>query len=149
MNYTSNLMAKTFSLKQQADELQEAVEAGEITAYYQPIFDVRTSEIIGVEALARWQHPRRNLLEPKAFLDVAEQLGLLDAIDDIVFRKALSIIERSKESGVSLPGISVNVSSQRLRDPALVSMLSALDLPLASFTSNYSNRFPSTAPMPR
>ncbi|MBB4121628.1 putative bifunctional diguanylate cyclase/phosphodiesterase [Martelella radicis] len=129
VNYTSNLMAKTFSLKRLADELQEAVENGEITAHYQPIFDVRTSTIVGVEALARWQHPRRGVLEPKAFLDVAEQLGLLHSIDDIVFQKALSILETSREAGMPLPGVSVNISSQRLRDPLLLDRLSSFNLP--------------------
>ncbi|MAM10464.1 MAG: hypothetical protein CML23_08375 [Rhizobiaceae bacterium] len=129
VNYTSNLMAKTFALKRLADELQEAVENGEITAHYQPIFDVRTSTIVGVEALARWQHPRRGVLEPKAFLDVAEQLGLLHAIDDTVFQKAVAVIERSKAAGVPLPGISVNISSQRLRDPLLLEQLASFNLP--------------------
>ncbi|TNB46990.1 EAL domain-containing protein [Martelella lutilitoris] len=129
VNYTSNLMAKTFSLKRLADELQEAVENGEIIAHYQPIFDVRTSAIIGVEALVRWQHPRRGVLEPKAFLDVAEQLGLLHAIDDTVFRKAVAVIDHAKAAGVPLPGISVNISSQRLRDPLLLDQLASFDLP--------------------
>ncbi|MET3599281.1 putative bifunctional diguanylate cyclase/phosphodiesterase [Martelella mangrovi] len=129
VNYTSNLMDKTFSHKRLVDEIQEAVEAGEITAHYQPIFDVETSTIAGVEALARWQHPRRGLQEPKIFLGVAEQLGLLHEIDDTVFRRALSTMERCAADGMPLSGISVNISAQRLRDPQLLDQLSALGLP--------------------
>ena len=64
---------KTLQVEQ---ELQRAIERGELRLHYQPQVDLDSGRMIGAEALLRWQHPERGLLEPGAFLDVAEESGL-------------------------------------------------------------------------
>ncbi|WP_180897631.1 putative bifunctional diguanylate cyclase/phosphodiesterase [Martelella soudanensis] len=133
VHYTHDLMAQTFELKRLEDDLQEGLERGEITAFYQPIFDSRTFEVVGVEALARWRHPQRGLMEPKMFIDVAEKLSLLHRIDEIVFAKTLDVLGRCEAEGIALPTLSVNVSAQRLQDPSLLQQLKAVKLPPGKF----------------
>ncbi|WP_052699930.1 bifunctional diguanylate cyclase/phosphodiesterase [Martelella endophytica] len=129
VHFTHELMAQTFSQKRLADELQEAVQGGQIEAYYQPIFDVTDMRVVGVETLARWRHPHRGLLEPRSFMGVAEQIGLIPDIDEVIFQKALEMLSRCDRENLSLPSISVNISAQRLQDPHLVDRLGKLELP--------------------
>jgi diguanylate cyclase (GGDEF)-like protein len=58
-------------------DLERAIEQGEIVSYYQPIVDLRNGRIIGAEALARWQHPERGLIQPNDFIPLAESSGLI------------------------------------------------------------------------
>ena len=69
-------------------ELHRAIERDEFQLDYQPIVDLRTGAIDGVEALLRWQHPTRGLLLPEDFLGVAEDAGLLVPVGDWVLREA-------------------------------------------------------------
>ncbi|MCP3937071.1 MAG: EAL domain-containing protein [Actinomycetia bacterium] len=70
--------------------LRKAIERDEFTIRYQPVIDLETNDIAGFEALLRWEHPERGLLEPSAFLDVASEAGLLDEIDRLTLRRACS-----------------------------------------------------------
>ncbi len=72
-----------------AGELRYAIEAGELIIHYQPQMDLTDDRIIGYEALVRWNHPRRGLLPPDEFIDVAEQTGLIGALTREVLRQAL------------------------------------------------------------
>jgi diguanylate cyclase (GGDEF)-like protein/PAS domain S-box-containing protein len=102
-------------------ELRAALEQDELTVHYQPEVDLRTGEITGAEALVRWQHPDRGLLEPAQFLFVAESSDLISEIDDVVMRAACFQAARWREE---LPDgekftVSVNISERRLADPGL------------------------------
>lgn len=91
----------------------------EFIPYFQPQFDVRTGEIVGAEALARWQHPTRGLLAPAAFLRIATEVGLVDQIDRLILKESLATVDRLKGLGIALPSLSVNVSEARLVDRQL------------------------------
>jgi diguanylate cyclase (GGDEF)-like protein/PAS domain S-box-containing protein len=69
-------------------DLRTAIEAEQIEVYYQPIVDLRHDEIVGCEALARWNHAERGFVSPADFIPVAEQSGLIDQLGDYVLRKA-------------------------------------------------------------
>ncbi|NDY41431.1 EAL domain-containing protein [Dissulfurirhabdus thermomarina] len=69
-------------------QLRRAVEAGELQVFYQPIVTLRTGRVSGFEALVRWRHPERGLLEPEAFLPAAERAGLMERLDLWVLREA-------------------------------------------------------------
>ncbi len=71
-------------------ELRTGLARGEVVPHYEPIVSLVTGAIVGVEALARWNHPRRGLLEPAAFLPVAEDTGLIVQIDELVLDRALA-----------------------------------------------------------
>lgn len=114
--------------KRVSDEILQGLEQDEFSPVYQLQFCARTLDIAGVETLARWKHPRRGILTPDAFLSVAEDLDVVDAIDNLILKKALFDFERWNEIGIALPQISVNVSSQRLFDPMLIQKLSGINI---------------------
>ena len=102
-------------------ELRRALSQNEITVHYQPEVDIRTGRITGAEALVRWQHPDRGLLEPAQFLFVAESTDLISDLDDFVMREACQQAASWREE---LPhgeefSVSVNISERRLADPGL------------------------------
>src|SRR5215208_6941366 len=68
-------------------DLRWAIERDELRIHYQPIVELETGRIAGIEALVRWQHPQRGLLLPAAFLDVAEESGLIVPLSWWVLRQ--------------------------------------------------------------
>ena len=119
-------------------ELERAITAGAFVLHYQPIVELRTGAIVGVEALVRWRHPRRGLVAPGEFIDVAEETGLIVPLGSWVLDCALADLARWRAE--SAPGdgrtMSVNVSAHQLRDPGfldtLVGALARWDVPAES-----------------
>ncbi len=102
-------------------ELRGAIERNEIAVHYQPEIDLRSGEITGAEALIRWRHPDRGLLEPAQFLFVAATSDLITELDDYVLRQACLQAARWREEmpdGQNFT-VSVNMSERRLADPGL------------------------------
>jgi diguanylate cyclase (GGDEF)-like protein len=124
--FNEELQSEIVRTKQTADEILGGLERHEFTAYYQPQFDARTLEIVGVEALSRWKHPRRGILAPDAYLKVAEELNVVALIDRIVLEHALENLERWSRSHLNIPRVSVNVSARRLEDKDLIEGLRKL-----------------------
>ncbi|QDG77123.1 EAL domain-containing protein [Labrenzia sp. PHM005] len=100
-----------------AEELLKAVERREFEAYFQPLMDARTFEVVGAEALVRWRHPEKGILAPVAFIEAAESLGIISDIDQFMFDEALRIRNKLKDAGSITPRISVNISADRLKSP--------------------------------
>jgi diguanylate cyclase (GGDEF)-like protein/PAS domain S-box-containing protein len=102
-------------------ELREALVGDEIVVHYQPEVDLITGAITGAEALVRWQHPERGLLEPAQFLFVAETSDLIADLDDLVLRQAChqAAIWRAEIPEGERFTVSVNISERRLADPDL------------------------------
>ncbi len=109
-----------------SDEILRALENDEFVPHYQFQFNARSLAIAGAEALARWKHPRQGLLTPDRFLSVAEELGVMPQIDALILEKALADFEKWRALGLSVPKISVNVSTRRLHDPQLRKKLGTL-----------------------
>ena len=99
-----------------ARELRRAVARSEFEPYFQPQFDARTHEVVGVETLARWHSPQLGILMPAEFLPVAEQLSLVEDIDNLIFAKALEQIDSLRPLGIEIPKLSVNVTVERIRN---------------------------------
>jgi diguanylate cyclase (GGDEF)-like protein len=97
-------------------ELRQALAHDELVLYYQPQVDLVTNAIVGVEALARWQHPQRGLLEPIEFVPAAEESGLIEPLTDWVLERALRDQQGWLASGVDWR-VSVNVSARNLSGP--------------------------------
>ncbi len=97
-------------------DLRHAVTGDEIEVYFQPICDLESGIIAGYEALARWRHPRLGLLAPQEFIDMAERIGLIGEIGELVLSGAarqLGIWQRVARQGSSF-FVSVNVSVTHL-----------------------------------
>jgi diguanylate cyclase (GGDEF)-like protein len=106
-------------------ELRHALERDELVLHYQPKIDVASGRPRGVEALLRWQHPRRGLLLPGEFLPAAEQSGLIEPLTAWVLRRALADHADWTSAGADWP-VSVNVSARNVESadfPALVRRL--------------------------
>lgn len=104
-------------------ELRHGLEHGEFRAYYQPLVNLTTRRITRVEALVRWQHPRRGLMSPLEFIPVAEESGLIIPLGRWVLEQSCREIRAWQEDTPGqLPlGLSVNLSMRQVHDPGLVS----------------------------
>ena len=99
--------------------LSAALEHGEIVLYYQPQVEITSGHVVGVEALARWQHPELGLLGPDTFIAAAEQTGLIGPFTEYVLDAALAQCARWRRDGLELT-VAVNLSVRNLLDPGLV-----------------------------
>lgn len=96
-------------------DLRAALERDEFVLEYQPIVDATTTEITGLEALLRWQHPVRGRLMPAEFLRVANDSGLIDRIGQWVIDAVCAQIADFTRKGVGIPHIAVNVSPRQFQ----------------------------------
>jgi len=105
--------------------LRLAIDRDEFDIYYQPMVELATDRIVGVEALLRWEHPDRGLLEPGAFLDVARESGLLDEIDAMTLAKAWKQLDQwvHQRAAAKEWHLAVNCSSQWFQDGRLRTLL--------------------------
>jgi diguanylate cyclase (GGDEF)-like protein len=97
-------------------DLRQAVETDQIVVWYQPLLDLGTGRVTGVEALVRWQHPDLGLLLPGAFLDMAEHTSLIKPLTQKVLDLAMGQIVQWRQMGVEV-SVAVNVSTRMLIDP--------------------------------
>jgi diguanylate cyclase (GGDEF)-like protein/PAS domain S-box-containing protein len=107
-------------------QLHRALDRGEFRVYYQPIVDLQTGCLAGVEALLRWQHPTRGLLHPAEFLSMTEESGLIVAVGAWVLDNACRQLVRWQQErrirgapGLSV-GVSVNLSPRQLVEPNII-----------------------------
>jgi len=105
--------------------IQQALHKQEFVLYYQPKVNMRTGQAVGAEALIRWQHPERGLLQPIDFLPVVEDHALAIDIGEWVIDTALGQIESWQAQGLHLP-VSINVGAQQLQQANFVLRLRAL-----------------------
>ncbi len=92
------------------DEISSALEKGEFLLYYQPIADIRSLKLSGVEALIRWFSPKRGFVSPATFIPLAESMNLMRNIDNFVLKSTQDFFHRLKNSNYSIPRISVNLT---------------------------------------
>ncbi|MNF76674.1 Cyclic di-GMP phosphodiesterase Gmr [compost metagenome] len=110
--YTEELTAHARQRVETASDLRRALEQDELRVFYQPVHDLKTCRLIGVEALVRWEHPQRGLVPPAQFIPVAERTGLIARIDAWVMRQACQQMCQWQQAGVVLSFVAVNVSSR-------------------------------------
>ncbi|WP_374328658.1 EAL domain-containing protein [Azonexus sp.] len=101
-------------------ELRQALANNELRVYYQPQVDLISGEIIGLEALVRWQHPERGLVSPAEFIPLAEESGLVVPLGDCVLRETCRQIKQWTDSGLASRQVAVNVSAVQLSRGRLV-----------------------------
>jgi diguanylate cyclase (GGDEF)-like protein/PAS domain S-box-containing protein len=106
--------------------LRRAVEHDELRLHYQPEIDLCSGEIVGFEALVRWQHPERGLVPPGDFVPLAEETGLIVPIGTWVLREACREAKRWRDSSGHPMGVSVNVSARQLAQPDFVDLVSCV-----------------------
>ncbi|MEI6329491.1 MAG: EAL domain-containing protein [Pseudanabaena sp. ELA645] len=110
------------------NELRRAIEREELRVYYQPIVNLRSRQIIGFEALVRWQHPEQGLIFPEEFIFLAEEAGLITAIDFWVLKEACYQLQAWQKQFpmVSNLTMSVNLSAKQFTKPDLTSQIESI-----------------------
>jgi diguanylate cyclase (GGDEF)-like protein len=102
-------------------ELRQALRCGQIRPYFQPVTDVVTGQVVGLEALARWEHPRRGLLMPGTFIPIAEDSSLIVSLGQQLLEQACAEVAQWQRENPTASGLrlSVNLSARQLAEPAL------------------------------
>jgi diguanylate cyclase (GGDEF)-like protein/PAS domain S-box-containing protein len=108
------------------NDLRHALERHEFVLHYQPIMNLQTAAIIGVEALIRWRHPQRGLVLPTQFVPIAEESGLIVAIGRWVLREACHQTRAWQDAGLPLTRIAINISAVELRHKDFVAGVRAV-----------------------
>ena len=98
------------------DDIMRGIEASEFIPYYQPQIDCRSGQVVGMEALARWRHPRKGILGPYEFLTVATDLNVIAEIDRMIFEKAIEECQNALGQFTNPPSLSFNVSAKRIHE---------------------------------
>lgn len=106
-------------------DLSEALARNEFELYYQPQLDLATSEAISVEALIRWNHPKRGLVPPIDFIPLAEESGRITEIGRWVIRAACQQLRKWQGTSLAKLGIAINLSGRELAEADLPDFLAA------------------------
>ncbi|MCF4097504.1 bifunctional diguanylate cyclase/phosphodiesterase [Maritalea mediterranea] len=126
--FTDELHTSILRTRELSEEILQGIEQSQFVPHYQPQFDAHSLSIIGVEALARWQHPERGVLSPVEFMDAADDLNVMDKLDEIILQRVLDDMAAWEAAGIHVPNASVNVSSSRLEHEDLIMSLSQFDI---------------------
>jgi len=121
--YTAAMNSKALHRLSLESSLRRAIEREEFVVYYQPKVDINTWQISGAEALVRWNHPEKGLISPGEFIPLAEETGLIAAIDEWVLRNSCSAL---KEWSVSSLTLSTNISARQFQDPGFFSLVMSI-----------------------
>ncbi len=100
-------------------ELREAIKEEALELYYQPKVNIATGQVIGVEALLRWNHPQRGFIQPDEFIPLAEQTGLIKPLTNWVVETSIAQCAEWKNKNIDLT-ISINISAHSLHDSELL-----------------------------
>lgn len=123
--YTDSLHVQAKERLELTEALRRALPDGELRLHFQPLVDLRTGAVVGMEALTRWQPAGEPLRDAAEFIDVAESSGLIVDVDRWALRTAVAQATVWQQAGVELPQLAVNVSARRLADPHLVADVAA------------------------
>lgn len=104
-------------------DIYQALQQNQFLLHYQPQVDARSGQIVGVEALIRWQHPERGMISPLDFIPVAEQSQQIQMIGLWVFRQACNDCKAWQALGLPPVKVAINLSFRQLQEPRLVSQI--------------------------
>jgi diguanylate cyclase (GGDEF)-like protein/PAS domain S-box-containing protein len=118
--YTSTMNERALERLRIESDLRNALERDEFVLYYQPQIDLRSNQIVGVEALIRWQHPEWGIVPPARFITLAEETGMIVPIGAWVIRTACMQAKAWQQRGLGNLRISVNLSARQFAQQDLV-----------------------------
>ncbi len=120
--YTPTMNARAFERIALENSLNRALERGEFRIYYQPQVDLHTGQIVGVEALVRWQHPDLGLISPMRFIPLAEETDFIIPLSEWILRTACGQIKAWQEAGFPPLRVTVNLSARHFMHKDLIKM---------------------------
>ena len=124
--YARHMQVDAQERMQMEADLRLAIEQRQFVLHYQPIVDADSGELLGAEALIRWQHPVKGMVSPLDFIPVAEDCGLIVPIGEWVLHSAAAQWKIWRNMGYAPLRLSVNVSSIQFREPALHTLIAHL-----------------------
>ena len=101
-------------------DLRDALNGQQLAMAYEPIIDLMTGAVWGLEALVRWEHPRLGAVSPVDFIPVAEQSTLIVPLGAWILRRVCGEIARLRAAGINVPPVSINISPRQLDQPDFV-----------------------------
>lgn len=131
--YDEKMHSAVHDRLQLVSEIRPAIALGQFIVQYQPVFNLASGELVGLEALVRWNHPERGTIPPLEFIPLAEECGAMPALGEWVLREACAQLKRWQTEHPQEPPlhVAVNVSSRQLQ-PELVKTVRAPSPTLAS-----------------
>ncbi len=124
--YSHDMAIQAVSRLEKEQMLREAFEEEQFTLYFQPQISLNTGRMIGVEALARWQHPEKGFIPPSEFIPLIEQLGLIVDFGNWVLKTACEQIAQWHKAGLPYLQVAVNISPSHFQDSALIDTVKVL-----------------------
>jgi diguanylate cyclase (GGDEF)-like protein/PAS domain S-box-containing protein len=125
-HYTPTMNARALERLHMENGLRKALAQNELVVYYQPLLDLRSGRIEGVEALVRWRHPELGLVGPSEFIPIAETTGLIVPIGPWVLRTACTQVRAWQGRGFPKLSVSVNLSARQFQQPHLADQIRAV-----------------------
>ncbi|MGD8933626.1 MAG: EAL domain-containing protein [Gammaproteobacteria bacterium] len=104
------------------NSMRKALDEDQFVVYYQPTIDIHKNEIVGVEALLRWDHPDKGIIKPNDFVPLAEDCGLIVPIGEKLIRTAARQIKAWKDEGFENQNVSINIAPRQFRDTDIVAL---------------------------
>jgi diguanylate cyclase (GGDEF)-like protein/PAS domain S-box-containing protein len=121
--YSDDMYQQLLARDHMTKALRHAAALDQLQLLYQPLVDLQTGQISGLEALLRWHHPELGSVSPVQFIPLAEESGLIKGIGKWVLRRACSDIRAWLDKGIKVPPVAVNVSPLQFRDPDLIAQV--------------------------
>jgi diguanylate cyclase (GGDEF)-like protein len=124
--YSPRMNVHTIERLELESDLRRALEQGEFLLHYQPKVELATGLISGVEALLRWKHPLRGIVQPKEFISLAEETGLIVPIGEWALATACARTKAWQDQGFRKISVAVNLSARQFADPMLLPKLTRI-----------------------
>lgn len=124
--YASEMNAASFEQMLLEQSLRKAIAGDELLLHYQPQVEPSSGEVVGLEALVRWQHGEFGLIPPSEFIPIAEETGLIVPLGNWVLKQACMQNKKWQEEGRSPIKVSVNVSGKQFQHPEFVAGVAAI-----------------------
>ena len=121
--YAPAMSAAVFERLALESGMRHGLENGEFTVYYQPLIGIESGEIVGVEGLARWEHPELGLILPLEFIPLAEETGLIVPMGELILKTACKQNKVWQDAGFPPMRVAVNLSAKQFQQPDLIEMI--------------------------
>jgi diguanylate cyclase (GGDEF)-like protein len=122
--YKKSMNETAFDRLTLENSLRRAIERDEFTLYYQPRMDIQSGDVIAMEALLRWEHPEKGIIQPADFIPIAEESGLIIPIGEWVLKNACAQNKLWQESGLHTRiSVSLNISGRQFRQAGLIQII--------------------------
>lgn len=120
---SADMSARILARRTMEDGLRHALERKEFLLHYQPQLDIHTNQVVGAEALLRWQHPELGLLFPGDFVPLLEESGLIETVGEWVLEESFSQAHVWHQAGFGSLRITVNLSNRQFNDPDFITKI--------------------------